>query len=76
MICFWIPKNGYENQKIFGKPALKSFMHTYFEDVQVPHITKIINKDSVNKNDKNFFLILDPANLHSITQGEKYKKYQ
>ena len=76
MICFWIPKNGYENQKIFGKPALKSFMHTYFEDVQVPHITKFINKDSVNKNDKNFFLILDPANLHSITQGEKYKKYQ
>jgi hypothetical protein len=76
MICFWILKKGYENKKIFGKPALKSFTHLYFEDTGIPHITKVINQDPVNKNDQNFFLVLDSANLYSIIENDKYKKYQ
>ncbi len=76
MICFWVLKDGFPNQKIFGSPATKSFMHLYFKDIGIPHTTKIIYQDTVNKNDSNFFLILDPKNLNSIIQNTEYKKYE
>lgn len=76
MITFWIPDNGYADYKIWGKPALKTFVHMYFEQIGISSETKIIGVDKVDKFKNNIFLILDPYYLNSIIETGEYIKYQ